>query len=55
MATCPNKSLDSWNQLVASRGEGMSYFLWDIYGGNVPQEEYSNIEEDLSSNFFPKL
>jgi hypothetical protein len=54
MATCPNKSLDSWKQLVVSRGEGMSYFLWDIYGGNVPQEEYSNIEEDLSSNFFQK-
>ena len=41
MATCPNKNLDSWNQLVNARGEDVSYFLWDIYEGEVPQEEYT--------------
>jgi hypothetical protein len=40
MATCPNKNLDSWNQLVAARGNDIAYFLWDIYEGEVPQEEY---------------
>ena len=36
MATCPNKSLDSWKQLEASVGEDMAYYLWDKYEGNVP-------------------
>lgn len=39
MATCPNKSLDSWKQLEASVGEDMAYYLWDKYEGNVPQSE----------------
>lgn len=39
MATCPNKNLDSWKSLVASRGD-MAYYLWDKYEGNVPQDEY---------------
>ena len=43
MATCPNKSLDSWKQLEASVGEDMAYYLWDMYEGNVPESE---IEEE---------
>lgn len=35
MATCPNKNLDSWKQLVAQKGEAMAYYLWDKNGGNV--------------------
>jgi len=41
MATCPNINLDSWKSLVASRGEDMSYYLWDKYKGNVPESEYT--------------
>jgi hypothetical protein len=41
MATCPNKNLDSWKSLVSSRGEDMSYYLWDKYNGQVPKNEYT--------------
>lgn len=41
MATCPNKNLDSWKDLVAIRGEDIAYYLWDYYKGEVPQEEYT--------------
>ena len=37
---CPNINLDSWKNLVASRGEDVAYYLWDSYKGEVPQEEY---------------
>lgn len=40
MATCPNINLDSWKNLVAARGEDLAYYLWDLYEGEVPQEEY---------------
>jgi hypothetical protein len=43
MATCPNKSLEDWKLLVASRGEDMAYYLWDTYDGNVPKEEQKAI------------
>lgn len=39
MATCPNKNLDSWKNLVLSRGENVAYALWDMYDGNVPESE----------------
>jgi len=39
MATCPNKNLDSWNNLVTARGEDVAYYLWDKYDGNVPESE----------------
>lgn len=35
MATCPNKNLDSWKNLVAQKGESMAYYLWDKNDGNV--------------------
>jgi len=35
MATCPNKNLDSWKQLVANKGEAIAYYLWDKNNGNV--------------------
>ena len=37
MATCPNKSLDSWKRLEAAQGEDMAHYLWDKYDGNVPE------------------
>jgi len=43
MASCPNKSLDSWKQLVSSRGEDMAYYLWDLYEGIVPESEQGDI------------
>jgi hypothetical protein len=43
MATCPNKNLDEWKSLVASRGENIAYYLWDKYEGNVPEFE-TNVE-----------
>jgi hypothetical protein len=39
MATCPNKNLDSWKNLVSARGENVAHALWDMYGGNVPESE----------------
>lgn len=39
MAVCPNKSLESWKMLVASRGEALAYYLWDKYNGEVPESE----------------
>ena len=39
MATCPNTNLQSWKDLVASRGEDVAYYLWDKYKGNVPEVE----------------
>lgn len=36
MATCPNKSLSEWKELVASKGEDMAYYLWDLYKGDIP-------------------
>jgi hypothetical protein len=38
MATCPNKNLDSWKDLVASKGEDIAHYLWDKYDGNVPAD-----------------
>jgi hypothetical protein len=37
MATCPNKNLDSWKELVA-RHPRHAFFLWDKYEGNVPED-----------------
>jgi hypothetical protein len=39
MATCPNINLDSWKNLVATRGEDVAYYLWDKFDGNVPDSE----------------
>jgi hypothetical protein len=41
MATCPNKTLQSWKDLVNSKGEDMAYYLWDKYEGNIPESEYA--------------
>ena len=41
MATCPNKNLQSWKDLVAARGENLAYYLWDKYVGEVPIQEYT--------------
>ena len=43
MANCPNKNLEEWKLLVASRGEDVAHYLWDKYEGNVPESE-SKIE-----------
>jgi len=47
MATCPNKNLNEWKSLVTSRGEDISYYLWDKYEGNVPREEYLESEGQM--------
>ncbi len=39
MASCPNINLESWKNLVATKGEPMAYYLWDKYNGNVPASE----------------
>ncbi len=41
MATCPNKSLPEWGQLVDSVGTHRAFFLWDKYDGNVPTRYYT--------------
>jgi hypothetical protein len=51
MATCPNKNLDSWKNLVKSRGEDISYYLWDKYNGDVPESEYVNIKPGVQELF----
>lgn len=37
MATCPNKNLDSWKDLMATHPRH-AFFLWDKYNGNVPED-----------------
>lgn len=39
MANCPNKNLEEWKLLAASRGEDVAYYLWDKYSGHVPESE----------------
>jgi hypothetical protein len=36
MATCPNKNLPEWKELVSSKGEDMAYYLWNRYNGAPP-------------------
>ena len=43
MANCPNKNLEEWKLLVASRGEDVAHYLWDKYDSRVPESE-SKIE-----------
>jgi len=45
MATCPNKNLQDWKDLVSQRGESMAYYIWDKYKGNIPNFEYSTEPE----------
>jgi len=47
MATCPNKNLNEWKSLVASRGEDIAYYLWDKYEGEVPVNEYGTTKKGL--------
>jgi hypothetical protein len=35
MATCPNKSLAEWKQLVADKGEATAYYLWYKNDGDI--------------------
>jgi len=52
MANCPNINLDSWKDLVETRGEDMAYYLWDKHEGSVPKEEYtSNIKPAVEEVF----
>ena len=51
MATCPNKSLDAWKQLVAAQGEDMAYYLWNEYDGNVPESYNTSLEDKLTQGF----
>jgi len=49
---CPNTSLESWKELEASVGTQRAYYLWNKYGGNVPQEEYN---QDVSVDLVPEI
>jgi hypothetical protein len=51
MATCPNKNLESWKNLVEAKGENLAYFLWDKYNGNVPLELSTSLESKLVDGF----
>lgn len=53
MASCPNENLDSWKQLVASRGEDIAYYLWDLYDGEVPADVLSGATDPLKGGRVP--
>jgi hypothetical protein len=53
MASCPNENLDSWKQLVASRGEDIAYYLWDLYEGEVPADVVSGATDPLKGGRVP--
>jgi hypothetical protein len=53
MASCPNENLDSWKQLVASRGEDIAYYLWDLYDGEVPADVVSGATDPLKGGRVP--
>ena len=59
MATCPNKNLDEWKSLVATKGEDVAYYLWDKYDGEVPLSEYGDtmlqLEEAPSTAASPEI
>ena len=55
MATCPNPNLKEWKDLVKSRGEDISYFLWDKHNGNVPQSEYEVAPNEVREIKLPQL
>lgn len=56
MATCPNKNLQSWKDLVSSRGEAIAYYLWDKYKGEVPLREYfPEIDPNVIDSFKRKM
>ena len=56
MATCPNKNLDSWKNLVATRGENAAYVLWDTYEGDFPEEDYKkSFSQKISDSKYNKL
>jgi hypothetical protein len=54
MATCPNKTLQSWKDLVNSKGEDMAYYLWDKYEGNIPESEYAETGEVMTQPTSPE-
>jgi len=49
MATCPNKNLDSWKQLVELRGEAMAHYLWDLYNSEIPEDVLNNVEQIVTT------
>jgi hypothetical protein len=64
MATCANKNLQEYKDLVSSEGEYMANYLWDKYEGNTEKiksdvetpknqtslsEQKANLSERLSS------
>lgn len=51
MATCPNKNTKEWKDLVKAQGEDMSYYLWDKFEGNVPEEYNTSLQEKLVNGF----
>ena len=51
MPTCPNKNLQSWKDLVNAQGEKIAYYLWDKYGGSVPDRYMKSLNEELVDGF----
>jgi len=49
MLTCPNKNLQSWKDLVFSKGENMAYYLWNKYKGEVPLFQKESSEGIIAS------
>lgn len=50
MATCPNKNLQEWKDLVEAKGENIAYDLWDRFDGNVPSSEVSLQLDSIESS-----
>lgn len=51
MATCPNKNIKEWDQLVSAQGEEMAYYLWDKYQGDIPEDYLTSINQKLIDGF----
>lgn len=45
--SCPNKRLKIWKDLVQQVGENKAYLLWAEYDGNVPDNYYKELPENL--------
>lgn len=45
--SCPNKRLKVWRDLVKNVGENKAYVLWAEYDGNVPDNYYKELPENI--------
>lgn len=47
MISCPNKKLKVWKDLVKNIGENKAYVLWSEYDGNIPDDYYKELPENV--------